>query len=327
MAGVIDIRNEFAWSWSRHKAFYECPRRLYWQYYGSWAGWLDDAPADARLGYRLKQLKSVAMLVGEAFHDVVAEVLAHRSPAAPGVPVEQLRIDMERRLRKCIRESRNRDWARYGNPKRYTNLFEDYYGTGVDEIAEEKALQEIRECVDGFARSPYGRRAFSIPGDRIVIIDPRNFDDKRFALDGIAVYASPDLIARDAAGDMHIVDWKTGRPDKAKLAQLSVYGLFVREKFGAPLERMTAHLVYVRTGETERHGDLAAGASEARRMVKTYVDDVRGRLTDVENNLAADMGRFPMTTDTRLCRRCNFRELCGRMEGPAETPDAESADR
>ena len=327
MAGAVELRNEFAWSWSRHQMFYECARRLYWQYYGSWGGWLDDAPAQARLGYRLKQLKSVAMLVGEAFHEVVGEVLLRRPPESQPVPTEQLRIDMLRRVRKRIRESHNRDWARYENVKRYTNLFEDYYGVGVDEVAEEKALEDIRACVDGFARSPYGRRVFAMPGDRIAIIDPQNFDDKRFVLDGIAVFASPDLIVRDQESDMHIVDWKTGRPDKARLAQLSIYGLFVREKFGAPLERMTAHLVYVRTGETERHGDLAAGAGEARRMLATYVADVRGRLTDVERNLAGDIERFPMTTDLRMCRRCNFRELCGRTQETALAPEEEPAEK
>ena len=319
---MIDLQNEFAWSWSRHQTFYDCARRLYWQYYGSWGGWDPDAPREAQLAYRLKQLKSVAMLVGEVFHEVVSEVLARRSPSPQPVPLEQLQSDMERRVHKRIRESRDRDWDRYGRPRDYAMLFEDYYGAGIDDVTERKVVDDIRACVANFASSPYGRRAFAVPRKRLVVIDPKDFANMRFALDGVLVYAAPDLIVKDVSGDMHIVDWKTGRAEKAKLAQLSVYGLFVAEKFGAPLERMTAHLVYVRSGEIEKHHNLAPGAGEARRMLATYVTDVHDRLTDVERNVAADIERFPMTTDLRMCRRCNFRELCGRMGEPAEAPEA-----
>lgn len=316
-----DLTNDFAWSWSRNKSFYECPRQLYWRHYGSWNGWLEDAPRDAQLAYRLKQIKSLGMLVGDVFHEVVSEVLALREPGPKPVPIQQLHTDMERRLLKRIRESRNRDWERYGQPKRYTILFEDYYHGGVTPAEATAARADLHACVDGFAQGVYGRRAFAAPRDRIIVIDPKNFDERRFMFGGVLVYASPDLVAMDEAGNAQIIDWKTGlRPDKAQLAQLAVYGLYVSERFGLPLHRMTTHLVYVRTGDVEKHADLAAGADEVRRMIDTYVGDVRGRLTDPAANVAGDIELFPMTEDRRSCRRCNFRELCGRMEGPSEPP-------
>jgi hypothetical protein len=36
MAGVLE--NKFNWSVSRDGVFQECPRRYYFQYYGSWGG-------------------------------------------------------------------------------------------------------------------------------------------------------------------------------------------------------------------------------------------------------------------------------------------------
>ena len=75
---MAELTNEFAFSWSRHKIFYECPRKLYWQYYGSWGGWEDEAPASARLAYRLKNIKNLTMLVGETFHEELAEILRRR---------------------------------------------------------------------------------------------------------------------------------------------------------------------------------------------------------------------------------------------------------
>jgi CRISPR/Cas system-associated exonuclease Cas4 (RecB family) len=317
---VAEITNEFAWSWSRHQMLYQCARKIYWQYYGSWGGWDAAAPKDAALAYRLKQLKSVAMLVGDLFHEVLGERLRMRSDAPAPVPVAQIREEVERRLLKRLRESRHRDWERFAQPKKYAMLFEDYYGPGVNEGMSDAALQQIAACAQGLAASPYGRRSFEVPKRRLRIIDPVSFDDKKMTVDGVAVYAAPDLVAEDKHGTLHIIDWKTGRPGKANIAQLAVYGLYVSEKLGAPIDRITAHLVYLRGGAVELHGNLREGVAEARRMISTYTMDVRARLADVASNTAGDIGQFPMTEDRSLCRRCNFREICGRLEQPPAAP-------
>lgn len=320
MTTSAPLKNEFAWSWSRHEMFYRCARRVYWQHYGSWGGWERDAPKDAALAYRLKQIKSVAMLVGGVLHEVVSERLKMRADAPEPVPGRQIQEEVERRVLKRMRESRHRDWERFGNPKRYAILFEDYFGAGVEERDQEQALALIRECSAGFASSIYAKRAFAVPKNRLRIIDPSDFDQMKMMIDGVLVYAAPDLVVEDDEGTLHIVDWKTGRTGKADVAQLAVYGLYVTEKLGAPLERITAHLVYLRGGEVERHDGLREGVAEARRKISTYTADVRACLTDVENNVAADITRFPMTEDRSLCRRCNFQEICGRTAAAPLAP-------
>ncbi len=319
---MAEITNEFAFSWSRQKIFYECPRKLYWQYYGSWNGWSDDASHDAKLAYRLKNLKNLSMLVGETFHEELAEILRRRPARPTGVPVQQLKADMERRLLRRLRESRNADWERYGSPKRYTILFEDYYQAGVTEQMQSEAIATIHRCVDGLAGSGFGRRAFAVPKERLRYIDQPNVEDKRTVIDGLVLYASPDLIVEGKKGGLHIVDWKTGKPYDPNVAQLAVYGIFVKEKFGMPLERLTAHLIYLSTGD-HLEQNVVDGVQEAERVIATYVNDVQGRLTDPQANLAGDIEHFPMTEDRRRCRTCNFRELCDRLEEPALTPDDE----
>ena len=74
----------------------------------------------------------------------------------------------------------------------------------------------------------------------------------------------------------------------------------------------------------ERRGHEVVGVGsveEAKREIATYVEDVRGRLTDVAANVAGDIERFPMTEHRVLCRTCNFRELCDRVDEPAAAPD------
>lgn len=321
---MAELTNEFAFSWSRHRMFYRCPRKLYWQYYGSWRGWEDDAPDQAVLAYRLKNMKNLAMLVGETFHEELGEILRRRSERPAGVPVGQLRDDMERRLLKRLRESRNQDWRRHGNPKSYAILFEDYYQSGVSEQMQADAIATLRNCAEGLAGSGFGRRVFAVPKQRLRFIDPKDFAERRVSLNGLVLYASPDLVVEDEQGGLHIIDWKTGKLFKPDLAQLAIYGLFVQEKFGHPMERMTAHLVYVTAAGHETVANIAEGMEEARREIATYVADVSSRLTDAAANEAADMARFPMTENRLLCRSCNFRQLCNRVDEPAAAPDEES---
>ena len=323
---MADLKNEFAWSWSRHQMLYQCARKIYWQYYGSWSGWEEAAARDASLSYRLKQIKSLAMLVGSIFHDVIGERLRMRADAASPVPAAQVKDETERRLLKRLRESRNRDWERFEKPKKYAIVFEDYYGPGVNDAMRDVAIEQIGECARGLATSSYGKRSFEVPKRRLRIIDPISFDDKKMVVDGVTVYAAPDLVVEDDQGTLHIVDWKTGKSGKANIAQLAVYGLFVSEKLGAPIERITAHLVYLASGESQRHENLREGVAEARRMISTYTTDVRARLTDVDGNVAGDMAQFPMTEDRSLCRRCNFREICGRLEQAPVAPADENDD-
>ncbi|HXW50376.1 MAG TPA: PD-(D/E)XK nuclease family protein [Candidatus Acidoferrales bacterium] len=321
---MSDLVNEFAFSWSRHRTFYQCARKLYWQHYGFWQGWEAEAPASARLAYRLKQLKSLSMLVGETFHVELAEILRRRTPAPMSVPDKQLTADMERRLLGRLRQSRNADWDRYGDPKNYTILFEDYYGTGVSGELEHEAIETLRRCVDGLKSDGFGRRAFGAPADKLKYIDPKSPAEKRVTIDGLVVYASPDLIVEGKEGGLHIVDWKTGMPHvhDVNAAQLAIYGLFVQQKFDMPLDQITAHLVYVGAGE-HRAQNVSEGEPEARRVIATFVADVTSRLTDAANNIAGDIERFPMTTNRATCRSCNFRELCDRLE---DAPQALASD-
>ncbi len=321
-----EIKNEFAWSWSRHGTFYECARKTYWQHYGFWGGWGDEASKETSLAYRLKQLKNLAMVVGEAVHEVIRERLLMRTDGPCGVPAEQMQDEVERRVMKRMRESRNRDWERFSDPKHYAMLFEDYYGPGVSEPAQSDALQKVRACVEGFAANGFGRRSFATAKENLHLIDSAGFDQRKTRIDGTIVYAAPDLVVKGKNGDLHVIDWKTGQARKANMAQLAVYGLYVSEKFGVPIDRISAHIIYLNSGEVQTLEHLAEGIEEARRMVSTYTTDIRGRLTDVTNNLAGDMSKFPMTENLALCRRCNYRELCGRCGEPALVPDSEDTD-
>ena len=78
---------------------------------------------------------------------------------------------------------------------------------------------------------------------------------------GVLVRGRMDAVFAEADGGFDVVDWKTGRQpagDDARAAavQLAAYRLAWHRLTGAPLERVRAAFLYVRTGQTVRPADL-----------------------------------------------------------------------
>jgi hypothetical protein len=89
---MAELKNEFTWSFSRRQTFESCRRRYWFRYYAFWGGWNRDAPELARKAYFFSKMASLAMLVGTAVHETIADVLrALRSRREPASPFEQVR--------------------------------------------------------------------------------------------------------------------------------------------------------------------------------------------------------------------------------------------
>lgn len=298
---MTDVKNELAWSWSRHRTLRECLRKYYWQYYGSWGGWLDDADPSAQKAHRLKRLTSFDQLVGNAVHKAIARAIEHRPSEPCDVPAAALRACAERLFERGCEEYQ---------------LADDYYG--VPGIPERRSAAERRlaDAIAGFAGGPYGRALFKRPKSRLrwVDYDFLAFDDRKVIVgDGYVVFGSPDVAIADEQGTVHVIDWKTGTPNDSHRLQLAAYALFLHARLDLELEGMVGHLVYL------QH---PAGAIDVPKldesipaildMITEFHAEVIGRLTDVAQSVAGEIERWPMTDDLGVCARCNFRELCDR---------------
>ena len=69
------FKNEFSWSISRDRVFQICPRQYYFNYYGYWGGWENNAPQRIKQIYVLKQLKNRYMWAGAKVHDCIEHTL------------------------------------------------------------------------------------------------------------------------------------------------------------------------------------------------------------------------------------------------------------
>ena len=179
-----------------------------------------------------------------------------------------------------------------------------------------KAWTEIRsyEEFEGLFDDPEQERAWGIESLELLanyfsIENPTEFDPVERELgmsedlDGIVIRGILDRMDRNEAGDLIIVDYKTGRapPERYALSAffaLKIYAWLIRQQTGeTPVE---LRLLYL-NGPTlyslpidDRHLDAMDG-------------QLRALWTAINNAIASD--RFPTRTG-RLCDWCSFKDMC-----------------
>jgi hypothetical protein len=119
-------------------------------------------------------------------------------------------------------------------------------------------------------------------------------------------------LARQVGDALYVYDWKTGPLNEAELRQqLGIYGLYLRQTRPQAKPDLRA-MVYLLAEDRVLMFDLDESLlQETQAQVEASIAQLQGALIEPQANLA-ELRRFPMSSDLNLCRRCQFRELCGR---------------
>lgn len=238
---------EFSWSISRQRLLDQCPRAYFCSYYLSHNGWMDEADADARTAYRLKQLCSLDTELGSQM-DVRArelEACARGGRALPGA--SELEERTRAALNACWRSSRRDREDFEWSPKRVTMLRCQYLGqdSGAEIARVEEKLHaahaallavshwtRLRECgEEGRVEVPnyahFVLRGLDV-GEPPPTGSPSSAGSPGAALTDLKVFAAPDL-AYVHDGVVHIIDWKTGRRDDTQELQVKLQAWWLVE--------------------------------------------------------------------------------------------------
>ena len=291
---------QFSWSYSRREKLRECPRKYYYHYYASHNGWEDDAPEAARVAYRLRRLTSIPLEIGDAVHKA-ASVAIRRARHKGSVPTEEeLYTVVFQQLHTVWRQSHDQaEWELL--PMERKMLREFYYDLGP--IADRR--DQIRACL----RNLLGSEGFqgAVTALEVVINDDKRFN--AFDIDGVTVYAVPDLVYTTFDGDWKIVDWKSGYGQRGGREQALVYALYVHRYYGVDLGDIGARIELLADGDAEDYafteGDVGACIEE----ISDSVAEMRSYLADASLNAPLDKARFPLRWDTSTCHYCEFYEL------------------
>ena len=320
----MDIQNELVWSHSRGRAFHDCKRAYWFNYYGYWNGWDAGAPAAVREIYLQKKLTSRAMWTGTVVHGIAEagikraiDALASgnartRSEGSDAVwTLDDMRQAAFLKADADIRGSASGELKR--RPSKRTGFTEHYYDLPVSDDDWKAVLDEIdRQVVNLHANRIY--RRLLVTASRIREVE----ELRKFAVgsgpERAEVYLAVDAMVGDGNGGVVIIDWKTGQnhEDAVIAAQLGVYGLYATQELGIPEDRITAMHVNLRHNTEARHPVGPAEISAAREAILTGMAEMRASLKDVAAN-TADKEEFPTLPEgSARCRWCNFRRSCGR---------------
>ncbi|NLE22984.1 MAG: PD-(D/E)XK nuclease family protein [Actinobacteria bacterium] len=316
---------EFGWSMSRQRKLDQCPRGYYYAYYLHWNGWLDDAPTEARVAYRLGKLTSLDALLGQEVDERGRELEA-AARAGEAMPAPH---DLEQRTRAALR----RAWAASQNgrsafeqrPNRVVMLRSLYLGQ--DPQPETDRLNEkVGPSMHGLLATSHWRRLHG-RGDEGRVEIPAFAG---FMWDGVKVFAAPDL-AYVADGTLHVIDWKTGREDDTQPVQvllqlwwaLETYPELARAAAEGSLD-IRGHLEYVTAGVTQPVEPPTPPAAPDGGVAPTTLDDLRDAcagtvragiaqmralLADPERNVPLPKDAFERR-ESGLCATCNFGPIC-----------------
>ncbi len=285
------MRSEFSWSLSRHDTFASCKRRYFYAYYAS----REDPEV-----YRLKKLSALPMWAGSVVHDAIERLLKTRSRFPSATEQEVI-------VRAAVHSQMLSDWRDSEQGSLRFRLFEHEYAVPVQHEDKKIAVTIVMRSLRNLFRSATLREAFDAGPERWLSVE----ELVSFHVGGVPVFLRMDLAFRTPAGQVVIVDWKTGRK-QGRFAEMQVagYALYARQQgWVRETDELRTELAYLVLPRYVRRAVQPATLQSARRFVEHSAAAMKALLRDPLANVA-HIDDFPMIDRPQMCRRCNFRRLC-----------------
>lgn len=298
-----EIRNEFSWSKSRDEVFQTCPRQYYFNYYGYWGGWQQNAPERTRQIYILKNLKNRYLWRGDNVHQCIKHTLKNLQRGIAILDVDEIVSITINKMRDDFRSSRKKRYLMY--PKTCA-LFEHEYDVGLPDSKWKEVAEDVEQCLRNF----YGSEMFALlrdlPQENWLEVENFSF----FYLDGLKIWAVLDCSFQTDDG-VTIIDWKTGRSTSKDISlQLSCYAMHCQDKWGVKPENIKL-IEYNLLSDQKAEFNITEGEMKDTTLyIKGSVADMRSLLLNVDNNVPKDEKFFKKVEDDRIRDRCNFKKVC-----------------
>ena len=300
-----DFANLFSWSYSRDALYRRCPRAYYYHYYAAWEGWQPESPLPVQRTYLLKNLTSIPQWIGTVVHDAIKFALSRLQQGVIISPNELI-SSMRHRARADV-EASNQGLYRQ-HPKKQPGFQEHYYQLGLIDSAWAAAWQQAEQRLLTFLHSSLYAGLQALPRELFLKVESLQW----FELAGTKVWIQMDLATHEE-GHIVLYDWKTGEVDLTEAKQqLSIYGLFVRHNWPEYNHLPIRGVVFnLRDDDVQLFELSTPKLQKAEATVQQRIRHLQKLLVDPAANLA-ELRRFPMINDRRVCSTCRFKELCNR---------------
>jgi len=291
----------FSWSASRGRVLEDCPRAYFFQYYLA-LGRVETGDRERiREAKRLKKLKTVPMWIGSSVHDAVEKMLREARDGQPA--------DLDRSIDEMIATMRRDYRESFGDVSGGTRFLEHEYGHDVPNERWRRDTSDAKAMVSAFSAMPYLEEVRAAGRERLLALE--NLEQWYF--EGVPIWVRIDLAYRAADGEVHILDWKTGRMQRGQNPlQMTGYAAYAEKAWGVAPEELAVREVYLRQADdsAEKWCTIDAGAlEEARNGIRASVDEMLQLLRDPKSNVAHEPDFEPLP-EPRKCGRCFFQGIC-----------------
>jgi hypothetical protein len=304
------LENTLVWSAHQTKALGSCPRQYYYAYIGGWEGWNSDAAPERQAAYRLKNLTTPEMEIGQIVHRQIRVIFEKARHGLTVSPATEVKIAQEL-FRMFDYYSRGRDLETLSAKNRKFLLHELGGVLTNNEIT--KYVEKIGSYLDHF---------FQFVDVQHLLANPTVLIPEFLDVPGFEVGYELDVPARlrtDAvfvtADRFVVADWKAcdeslgkhGRPEHRE--QALVYDLFVRKKVGlSSTEKVDIRFYYLGSGKVEIFEFNDEERAEKLWQCGEDFADLSRYSDDPKINTAPEERFRPHVSSA--CFRCNFQQLC-----------------
>lgn len=189
-------------------------------------------------------------------------------------------------------------------------LIEHYKDLPVD---EQYWLEKGASLLKTYLQSTWYEHLKTIPANQFVYVDADDIKSMQFDVNGLRVYAIPDLCFYNQDGQVVLIDWKTGKERHTELSpQLKIYALRLQLVDGIkPSDKsIQAYTHYIQTGTDVGRLIEDADIDEAYAIIAAGKQQMLDLLEDVAENKPKPMACFEKTEDATKCAICPFQEIC-----------------
>ncbi len=300
------LQNLFSWSKSRDEKIRECPRQYYYHHYGSWGGWERGGDPKSREIYILKNLKSRHMWLGEVVHHTIENFLKTFQQYGEASS-EKFLEGITQEMRRDFCASRSKQYRE--TPGKILGLYEHEYEQNVSDQKWAEVHDNARRCFTNFANIVFPNTIKPIPIKNWRLIETM----QKFDFEGSLVYVKIDFAYEDDEG-LKVVDWKTGKSeDVDNEIQLDCYGMFSKEYFKIPTERVQTVECNVNVVKSTVRPMIEAKIDFAKHYIRNSIAAMKRYLVDEKANTAREED-FPFTENEQTCRFCNFKKICAKWQ-------------
>ncbi len=262
------------------------------------------------------ELKEKAALELSALKQVAQAIDAGESPHFNEHYLHAIaRLKLRRGFKESLAQKKHPD-----NKK--LHLYEHFYHEPLGREEADKVSNKIYSALSAFFSAPAVRSMLATPVGNWKSIDELTKynlkkllttvdDHERFFYKDIPVWCAIDFAYIDHAGELWIVDWKTGKENKAELQnQLASYAIFANQEWGVDFDKI--HLCGIYLNEEGRMSEYPLTLAEIQEARESIANSCRGMLSlldDQPQNETSERHFIP-SPDSFKCRYCNFKQVC-----------------